>query len=103
MSEVPLRKVYVPNKGSHDLSAAEKFGELIFITESYVNRYAVGTVVRAVEQQMQDASADDYILVTGLPVLNMIAAAVFAHKFGRLNLLLHKQQTGEYIVREMLL
>ncbi|KKL89498.1 hypothetical protein LCGC14_1914160, partial [marine sediment metagenome] len=33
-------KVYVTNKGGHSYEAAEKYGEIIYITEGTLNRFA---------------------------------------------------------------
>ena len=97
------RRVYIPNKGAHNYAAAKEFGELIFCTDGYINRFAIGTAVRAIEFAMTDATMNDYLLITGLPVLNMLAAGIFVKKFSRLNLLLHDNNTGRYTVREVIL
>ena len=93
------RKVYVTNKGGHSYEAAEKYGEIIYITEGTLNRFATNTLYRAFIDGMKDSQPDDYILITSMSIVNAIGAAVFARKHGCLNLLLYR--SGEYVLREI--
>ncbi len=93
------RKVYVTNRGGHSYEAAEKFGEIVYITEGTLNRFATNTLYRAFIDGMADSQPDDYILITSMSIVNAIGAAVFARKHGKLNLLLYR--SGEYILREL--
>jgi len=95
----PKRKVYVTNRGGHSYDAAEKYGEIIYVTEGTLNRFAVSSLYRAFVDVMSDSSKDDYILITSMSVVNAIGAAVFARKHGCLNLLLYRGD--EYIVRNI--
>ncbi|KKM75119.1 hypothetical protein LCGC14_1393450 [marine sediment metagenome] len=92
-------KVYVTNKGGHSYEAAEKYGEIIYITEGTLNRFATNTLYRAFIDGMKDSQPDDYILITSMSIVNAIGAAVFARKHGCLNLLLYR--SGEYVLREI--
>jgi hypothetical protein len=101
-----VQKVYVVNKGYHDLSDAKRFGELTFLTEGSINRYNVGTMLRTFVPLLKSSTQEDYILVTGLTVMNIVACVVFAIKHEKLNLLLYKSPTrdgqqGKYMVREI--
>lgn len=93
------RKVYVTNKGGHNYSDAERFGELVFMTEGSQNRFAVSAIYRSFIDAMADSHPDDYLLVTSMNVLNSVASAIFARKHGRLNLLLFNR--GRYEAREL--
>jgi len=93
------RKVYVTNRGGHSYDAAEKYGELVYVTEGTLNRFATSTLYRAFVDGMVDSHEDDYILITSMSIVNAIGAAVFAHKHGKLNLL--QYASGEYILREL--
>lgn len=94
-----MSKVYVVNKGGHDYSDAERFGELVYLSEGTQNRFAAGAIYRAFVEVLQDSNRGDYILVTSMNVLNSIASAIFARKHGKLNLLLF--QAGRYEPREL--
>lgn len=99
MSNSPV--VYIVNKSSHDFSDAKRFGQLVYITEGNVNPFNVNKMVRQIKESFATARPHDYILVTSLTVLCCAACAVFAEKFGRLNLLLFKD--GKYIERKITL
>jgi len=101
MSEDEKRKVFIVNKSSHDFSAAEEFGEIVFLSEGPMNRYAANNMHRQFSSIMKDSTSLDYIVPCSLNVMNSIACAIFAHKHGRLNILLFKG--GEYIERNLVL
>ena len=96
-----MPKVYVVNQGFHDFSTAEKYGRLIFMTEGYQPKFSVATALRRFQFCMQDAKEDDWILLTGLSVLNCLACSVFAMKFNRLNLLLYDGKS--YVQRTLII
>lgn len=92
-------RVYIPNRGGHDYSPALKFGDLVFITEGYIDRWSTSQMYRSWVLALKDSSSTDYILETSLNTLCSIGAACFAHKHGRINLLLFKD--GDYIERNI--
>lgn len=96
-----MSRVYVVNKSSHDFSPANQYGELVFISEGPMNRYATNDMIRQFKYVMQNSDPSDYIVPCSLNVMNSIACAIFAHKHGRLNLLLYKE--GTYIERNHVL
>lgn len=98
MSDRP-RKVFIPNKSGHNFSDAERFGELVFVTEGYVDRFNTNYMYRAFTKALEHSQADDYLLISSMNVLNSVAAACFAYKHGTLNLLLFRR--GEYVEREV--
>lgn len=100
-SQNQKRKVFVPNKGGHDYSAAERFGQLIFVTEGYIDRWHVTHMYRAWAKVLEESGPDDYILETSLNTLCSVGAACFAYKHQRLNLLLFKD--GDYQERSLLI
>jgi len=96
-----MAKVYIVNKSAHDFSAADKYGKVIFLSEGSMNRYATNSMVRQFEIAMKESTDVDYIVPCSLNVMNSIACAIFAHKHGKLNLLLFKD--GSYIERNHVL
>ncbi|MCH7605127.1 hypothetical protein IID24_04045 [Patescibacteria group bacterium] len=94
-----MPKVYVTNRGGHSYEAAEKYGEIIYITEGTLNRFSTNSLYRAFIDGMSNSRPEDFILITSMSIVNAIGAAVFARKHGCLNLLLYRD--GEYILREI--
>ena len=82
--------VYIVNKAAHDYSDAERFGDLVFCTDGALNRYDTSQMYRELYSSMKDSMEEDYILLTSLTSLCSIACAIFAHKHGCLNLLIHR-------------
>lgn len=89
------KRVYVVNKSVHDFSAAVEFGELIYLSEGSINRFNTSQIYRKFYPILKDSNETDYILITGLTVMNLVAAFIFAIKHRRLNLLLFKSYRGE--------
>ena len=95
-------RVYIPNKSVHDFSAAEEFGDLIFLSEGSVKKYSTNVIYRDFYHILQYSNPFDYLLVTGLTSLNIVATHILTKLHGRLNLLLFKPGKGgkkEYLER----
>jgi len=103
-----MPKVYVVNKGGHDHSDAKRFGDLVYLSEGTINRYAVSNIYRQFSAILQNSSSKDYVLITGLSVMSSIACSIFARLHGRLNLLLfkpgrNKENKNCYVERTILI
>ena len=96
-----MPKIFVPNKSIHDFSSAEEFGDIIFLSEGNLNRYNTSKIYRLFYPIMKNSTPDDYLLVTGLPMANLVAAFILIKKHKRLNLLLFKSSKNkkEYLER----
>ena len=101
--QIHTPKVFIPNKGFHDYQRAERFGELVYITEGSLNRFEVNQLARQCDEALRVATPGDYILLSSLPVISAIAAAMFAVRFGRINILQHDNRSGEYISRSIVI
>lgn len=96
-----MPKVFVPNNAMHDFSDAERYGDLVFITDGKINKFGVTQIAREAQQALADAGPDDFILLTSLSVISSVAAAMFAIRFKRLNLLLFDVKTKTYVSRNL--
>lgn len=85
-----MRKVFIPNKSIHDFSEAEKYGELVYLSNGNMPRYKTSRIYRLFTDILDTASPDDFVLVSGLTILNIIATLIMQAKFGYVNLLLFK-------------
>jgi hypothetical protein len=92
-----MQKVFIVNNSTHNFEAAKKFGDIIFLSEGPMNRYATNNMFRQFGERLKDSTPDDYIVPCALNMMNTIAACLFAVKHHKLNLLLFKD--GEYIER----
>lgn len=96
-----MNKVFVVNKSAHDFECAKSFGQVIYMSEGPVNRYATNHMARLFTEALANSSESDYIVPCALNVMNSIACAIFAKKHGKLNLLLYKN--GKYLERNLIL
>ena len=94
------RKVFIVSNGGHDYSDAERFGEIVFCTEGVIRKDDVSQMYREINEALSHATADDYILVSSLTSMCMVAAGIFADRFGELHLLLFKD--GQYVDRDVI-
>lgn len=86
-----MTKVYIVNRGAHDYSAAEEFGELTYCTDGPLDKFDIQQMYRELDTAMADSGPGDFILLTSLTSLCSVACALFAAKHGRLNLLIHSR------------
>lgn len=94
-------RVFILNKGGHDYSKAERFGQLVYCSEGLLAKYDIGKMLRVLEDAMKGSAASDYILLTSLSSLCSVACAIFALRHQCLNLLIFKD--GDYVERKILL
>ena len=94
-------KVFVVNKGGHDFSSASSYGELVYLSEGSLNRYAVTNMYRQFAEILKHSNKSDFIFLTGLTTMSAIACSIFGYLHGRLNILIFKQ--GHYVDRSILL
>lgn len=94
-----MSKVYVLNRGSHDYSQAERFGEIVYLTDGMLSKLATGVMYRVLSEAFKDSQPSDYILLSSLTTLCSLAVALFAVQHGRVNLLIYHQEN--YIVRKI--
>lgn len=92
-------KVFIINNSGHDYSAAEKYGQLVFLTSGIVNTYATNMHYREMVENLKDATPEDYILITSLASMNAIAGWIVGLLGFPLNLLLFKD--NDYVVRNI--
>ena len=95
------RKVFIISNGGHDYSDAERYGEIIFCTDEVIRKDDVAQMYRVLSEALDQAEADDLLLISSLTSLCTVAAAILAARFGELHLLLYKD--GEYVKRDLIL
>ena len=94
-----MSNVYVINKCPHDFHEAEKYGTLVYLSKGSMNKYAVNKIFRQFTSALVQSKPDDYILLTSLTVMSVIACCIFVLKHETLNLLLFKDDS--YVCRKL--
>jgi hypothetical protein len=95
-----MAKVYVLNNGGHDYSGAAKFGEVVICSDGVIRKDDIAQMFRQLTQELTDFQECDFILVTSLASLCMIAAGIIADRFGCLNLLVFRD--GRYVPKSVI-
>lgn len=90
-----MTSVFIINKGCHDYSKAEVFGDLVVMSDGPFSRFATGKIFRQFEYFVNKSQPDDLLLVSGLTIMTAIAVSMFAVKHHKVNLLLHNQNPGQ--------
>lgn len=96
---MPLPTVYIINRATHDFSAAKAFGTLDFLSEGRMNRYETNNIHRLFWTKLRTSAPEDYILITSLNTMNIIASNIMVLLHKRLNLLIHDSKTNSYVER----
>ncbi len=93
------RKVFVVSDGGHDYSDAERFGKIVFCTDLPIRRDDVHQMYRELGSCLAEADRKDYLLVSSLTSMCMVAAGFLADAFGELHLLIYHD--GKYISKDL--
>jgi hypothetical protein len=94
-----MPRVYVVNFAGHDLTEAVQYGDLRYLTEGKdCNIFDVKQVICNMKEILADADDDDYLLLSGSPVLNIIAFSILVNWLGRINILIFNAKTRTYAV-----
>lgn len=96
-----MRKVYIMNDGGHNYDDAKRFGQLVFCTDKVIKKSDTAQMFRELSVALEDAVADDYILVSSLASLCCVATGIMANRFGEVHLLLY--DNGQYVERDLIL
>lgn len=79
--------VWVTNWGGHPYSKAERFGRLVPLTKGTVNPFKLDRIAYGVGRLMEQAHEEDFILISGLPVVVGLIMSMWLTKFKRVKML----------------
>jgi len=81
--------IYVPAPTNRDLSDLERYGDIKYLSDKPLHRHAIDSMESLFSERLRDSEPGDYILVSALSIMSMVAAIVFYDMHGRVNLILH--------------
>jgi hypothetical protein len=67
------------------------------LTTGNINPFRVDRQIYLVGQQLQHAEAGDYLLISGLPILNAVALSLWLERFGKANILQWSTNNEDYV------
>ncbi len=94
-----MSTVYVVNFAGHDHREAERYGDLKIITTGYISLGSLDRVLFEVVNAIKNSEEDDWLLPSGLLIINVIASAVWLRKHDKIQMLIWDRKEGGY--REM--
>lgn len=91
-----MATVFVVNFAGHDYTQAEKWGPVRPMTMGFVSFESLDRLVFQFAGEIEKTSKDDWLLLSGAGVLNVIAAVIWFWKHKKINILVHDGQTDGY-------
>ena len=95
-------KVYILSKKSyHNYKNAEKFGELKEIFSGDLPVFQSDKLIQMIQEELMVFEKNDLLLLSGNPLVNVIAVFYLISKFGELKVLLFNVFNDFYILRTL--
>lgn len=88
--------MWLANEGGHDYKDAERFGRLMPITTGSINSFNPDRLMVTIAHRLRVAAEDDYLVISGSPILNALTVAMWLVKFRRANILQWSHRDTEY-------
>lgn len=92
-------KVFVANRSAHDYSAAQRYGDLVFVTTGPQKRFAANNHARVWMAALKNSKPTDYIILSSMNIICGIGCGIFAAMHGKLNILMYRNR--KYVQREL--
>ena len=96
-----MSKVYVVNGAGHDIVMAERYGEIVYLTKGTINIFATDRLIKELRDKLQDAKVEDYMLLSGYALLNMIVFSLLLERLGEVRVLIYDFKEKKYIRRDI--
>ena len=96
-----MAKVYIVNNTNHDYSKAKQYGEPVYITKGKLPIFKTNTVKAMLEKGLAKFTKDDYLLISGPAIVNVMAATILYNKFDTVKFLVFDAKQQDYVVRHL--
>lgn len=98
-----LQKVYVVNFNGHDLTEAQKHGQLVYLTTGSINIFATDRLIYHLINALKDVTEEDFLLLSGNIVANLLAFCIILVRFQKVNVLIYNFKSKGYVLRAITL
>lgn len=88
--------VWVVNKAGHPVTKAERFGRLVPLTTGAVNPFRPDRLMFLIGPRLAMADQEDYVMISGLPILNALVMTMWLTKFPFIKILQWSTQDRDY-------
>jgi hypothetical protein len=87
INQAEERRVYIVNFQTKNFNSAKKYGELVYITQGYLDLKKIDEYRSKLERYVDMASPTDSLILNGPAVINTLLTILWFRKFGYLNIL----------------
>ena len=98
-----MSKVYIVNENKHNFRGVEEYGEVIYITQGFINLGDMDTLAYNMQPTLEEIEEADYIVLTGPISVNIIIGHYLLKKFGKITILAWDKRVPGYrpqVIRE---
>lgn len=96
-NEARIPVVWLVNEGGHDYASLKEYGRVVPLTRGGVNPFAPDRLMIMIAPRLALAKEEDFLAISGLPILNALAMCMWLKKFGKVNLLQFSTKQGVYV------
>lgn len=100
-----MPNIYVSNETGHNYSIAREVAgddaTIIAITRGKLDSRRTDQLLFAVAEAIHDSSPDDYLILTGPPIINFLVGAAWISMHGTCNLLVWDAFRSRYWLRSL--
>lgn len=89
-------KVYILSDGGHDYHDATRYGELVFLAIPSAAKWDIAQLYDTIKEGMQEASEEDYLIISHLTSVCCVATAILVEWFGQVNFLIYRHDKYEH-------
>lgn len=93
MADLP--KVWIVNFSGHNYSDADRFGTLEAVTVGNISRSSFDRLAFEITQKLSKSSSEDWLLLSGALIANVIAVTIWFRKHGELRALVWDWRAGD--------
>ena len=88
--------VWITNFAGHDYEPAKEYGELKHIIKGFISFQSLDRVKYQIVESLQDYKENDFLLLSGTNIINVIATAYVMNKFRKVFLLVFDKDDNTY-------
>jgi len=96
-------RVFITNYAGHTYEGAHKYGEFVYLTKGYISFKSLDRIKYTIaEQIINESTPADWLLLSGVPALSAIAAAIWVAHHGQVKLLVWDKKYKDHY-RELII
>ena len=98
-----MRRVWVPKSAGHDLSSAEKYGEIMTIFDEAFSPFMMERAAERASVVLDEfpPTEEDYVLFSGPTSLNLVAVMEILKRVPSVRCLIFHARDRKYVVRDL--